>query len=203
MTRIPGYLRRDEAKRVASHVHRAQRQNLGATLTVKQWLDTLNQYLWRCAYCGGPFECLEHLVPEQLGGPTTAQNCYPACRACNRRKAGIDPRMGYVLAFGGDVQPTALHSTPMRYPPPQRRSPSRKMPRPGCTVLQGFIATLKNLQGDRSQAMFAAELEISESMLSRIYSGERIPAQRCIGRIIRAKPSLREDAMNVLLCRKE
>lgn len=53
-----------------------------------------------CHYCGTPgyvwweglpsWPCfgheLDHVIPERLGGPTTADNLVLACRSCNRRK---------------------------------------------------------------------------------------------------------------------
>lgn len=54
----------------------------------------------RCEYCRlsdalhpGPFE-IEHIIPKQHGGPTTARNLAYSCLHCNRHKgpnlAGID-----------------------------------------------------------------------------------------------------------------
>ena len=58
----------------------------------------------RCGYCrtseeitGAELE-MDHLVPEALGGPTTRENLWAACRQCNGAKSGriegIDPETG-------------------------------------------------------------------------------------------------------------
>lgn len=39
-----------------------------------------------CAYCGGPFEQIDHLKPLALGGPHFLANLRPSCKRCNTRK---------------------------------------------------------------------------------------------------------------------
>jgi hypothetical protein len=56
------------------------------TLTTKQWQFTLKHFNFRCAYCSGPYQVLEHVVPVELGGGTTYTNCVPACNSCNTCK---------------------------------------------------------------------------------------------------------------------
>ena len=56
------------------------------TLTTKQWQFTLKYFNFRCAYCSGPYQVLEHVVPVELGGGTTYTNCVPACNSCNTCK---------------------------------------------------------------------------------------------------------------------
>lgn len=52
------------------------------------------------------------------------------------------------------------------------------------------IAKIKELQGERSQGQFAAELGISQSTLSRIYSGRRRLGEKVARRIARRYPAL-------------
>jgi 5-methylcytosine-specific restriction endonuclease McrA len=40
----------------------------------------------RCAYCGGPFEHLDHVKPISLGGPHILSNLRPSCAKCNLTK---------------------------------------------------------------------------------------------------------------------
>lgn len=40
-----------------------------------------------CAYCSGPFEEVDHVIPLARGGLHILANLRPACRACNRRKS--------------------------------------------------------------------------------------------------------------------
>ena len=39
-----------------------------------------------CAYCGGPYEQLDHVKPVVLNGPHILANIRPACKECNQRK---------------------------------------------------------------------------------------------------------------------
>ena len=52
-------------------------------LTMEQWLETLEYFDYSCAYCGGPFEVIEHYL---RGAGTTVSNCVPACFSCNVMK---------------------------------------------------------------------------------------------------------------------
>jgi hypothetical protein len=61
----------------------------------------------RCSYCQtaesvtGSFFTVDHVIPEALGGRTTAENLCLACWECNRLKrariAGVDPDSGAVV----------------------------------------------------------------------------------------------------------
>ena len=42
---------------------------------------------YRCAYCGGRAETIDHVVPRSRGGPHTWQNCVASCARCNHKKA--------------------------------------------------------------------------------------------------------------------
>ena len=81
-----------EYERVETHNERARQLGREATLTITQWMATLNFYGWRCAYCHGPYEALEHRKPlVALDGGTTAINCVPSCQSCNSRKGTRHP----------------------------------------------------------------------------------------------------------------
>jgi len=41
---------------------------------------------FRCQYCGGPAENVDHIVPRSRGGSHTWTNVVAACRSCNSRK---------------------------------------------------------------------------------------------------------------------
>lgn len=45
----------------------------------------------RCAYCGAPWEHLDHVKPLARGGPHCLANLRPACASCNHRKSSKDP----------------------------------------------------------------------------------------------------------------
>lgn len=42
---------------------------------------------YRCAYCGGRAETIDHVVPRSRGGMHTWENCVASCAKCNHRKA--------------------------------------------------------------------------------------------------------------------
>jgi len=49
--------------------------------------DLMHRDRYRCAYCGGRAETIDHVVPRSRGGPHTWQNCVASCARCNHRKA--------------------------------------------------------------------------------------------------------------------
>jgi len=42
---------------------------------------------YRCAYCGGRAETIDHVVPRSRGGGHCWENCVACCARCNHRKA--------------------------------------------------------------------------------------------------------------------
>lgn len=42
---------------------------------------------FRCAYCGGRAQTIDHVVPRSRGGTHSWQNCVACCAKCNHRKA--------------------------------------------------------------------------------------------------------------------
>ena len=42
---------------------------------------------FRCAYCGGKAETIDHVVPRSRGGEHSWENCVACCASCNHRKA--------------------------------------------------------------------------------------------------------------------
>jgi 5-methylcytosine-specific restriction endonuclease McrA len=70
---------------------RAGERNIINTLTSKEWLDLLEKYDFRCAYCDVEFDCenlptRDHVIPINKGGENTKDNVVPACRSCNAKK---------------------------------------------------------------------------------------------------------------------
>lgn len=79
-------------QRVRKQCDRATKEICPATLTLEQWLQTLEKFQWKCAYCQNmPGVIIEHFVPLALGGGTTQRNCVPSCYACNYKKGGVHP----------------------------------------------------------------------------------------------------------------
>ena len=61
------------------------------TLTSQEWLDILEAYNYRCAYCDVEFEVenmptRDHIIPISKSGHNTKENIIPACQSCNSIK---------------------------------------------------------------------------------------------------------------------
>lgn len=46
---------------------------------------------YRCQYCGGPAENIDHVVPRSRGGNHSWDNVVASCRRCNARKENRTP----------------------------------------------------------------------------------------------------------------
>ena len=46
---------------------------------------------WRCAYCRGPAETIDHVMPRSRGGGHAWENVVAACARCNHTKADKTP----------------------------------------------------------------------------------------------------------------
>jgi hypothetical protein len=87
-----GHQARRETRIVELHNDRAKSLYLPATLTLQQWQRTLNDFNHKCAYCQtNEYQVLEHYIPLNFGGGTTADNCVPACKNCNGTKSDQHP----------------------------------------------------------------------------------------------------------------
>ena len=88
-----------EIDRVDGQLWQARRLHAQATLTLVDWLMTLDDFDWQCAYCQAkPFQVMSHFVPLPTGG-TTPDNCVPACYSCRAsRRKGTD-RVDHVQAY--------------------------------------------------------------------------------------------------------
>ncbi len=87
-----------ELDRVESQCFRAQTLRAEATLTLVEWLETLNYFRWCCAYCQSrPCQVMSHYTALPEGG-TTATNCVPACYHCRRWRPREDERIRAYLA---------------------------------------------------------------------------------------------------------
>jgi 5-methylcytosine-specific restriction endonuclease McrA len=99
-----------EEARVARHNAIAASESLPAILNLIEWISTLNYFQWRCAYCGGPYQLIEHYIPIVHGGEpiwsggTTWSNCVPACRSCNGKKGTQHPSLVRTMPALGRVE---------------------------------------------------------------------------------------------------
>lgn len=54
---------------------------------------------WKCVYCGGPAETIDHVIPRSKGGAHIWENVVAACARCNHKKGDKTVReMGWRLA---------------------------------------------------------------------------------------------------------
>jgi 5-methylcytosine-specific restriction endonuclease McrA len=60
---------------------------------------------FRCQYCGGQAENLDHVVPKSQGGTHTWENVVACCRRCNTKKGGRTPRQAALRLSGRPVAP--------------------------------------------------------------------------------------------------
>ncbi|WP_285662906.1 HNH endonuclease [Actinorhabdospora filicis] len=55
---------------------------------------------WKCVYCGGPAETIDHVIPRSKGGAHIWENVVAACARCNHKKGDKTVReMGWRLAI--------------------------------------------------------------------------------------------------------
>ncbi|GHO84910.1 HNH endonuclease [Dictyobacter formicarum] len=80
-----------ESYRIERHKEESYRKNRPCRLQLGEWAETLRHYKWRCAFCKGPFESLDHFVPVSQGGATRVGNVVPACLQCQIAKGGLLP----------------------------------------------------------------------------------------------------------------
>lgn len=94
-TRSSSYSPTDEeiAYAVRAAIYRtgqARERGLPATLTVDQWLSTLNHFNWNCIFClMAPYEILEFYVTFDEGGGATVENCFPICECCHAKRMQV------------------------------------------------------------------------------------------------------------------
>lgn len=72
-------------ERLRGQNQRAKQAGARHDLTIEQWLETLDYFDHKCAYCGREWEVIEHYLPVHKAG-TTVSNCVPACLRCNVMK---------------------------------------------------------------------------------------------------------------------
>ena len=80
-----------ESYRIARHKEESYRQNRPCNLLLGEWAETLRHYNWRCAFCQGPFESLDHFVRVSRGGASWVGNVVPACLRCQTAKGNLLP----------------------------------------------------------------------------------------------------------------
>lgn len=114
------YQRNNPEKVVAfQERRRAKKAATRNDFTAEQWLELLEVFDHRCAYCHKKSDSLEmeHVTPISKGGPHTVSNIVPACIRCNRKKHAGPPPV--------PVQPLLLTLAPSQEIRPRK---NRKKP---------------------------------------------------------------------------
>lgn len=60
----------------------------------------------RCAYCLGPSDTIDHVVPRSQGGQTTWLNTVSCCGDCNQAKDGMTPEQAGMPLLYQPTDPT-------------------------------------------------------------------------------------------------
>jgi hypothetical protein len=82
-----------EIDRVEGQLRRARTMHAEATLTLVDWLTTLEYFHWQCAYCASrPLQVMSHYIQLPRGG-TTPDNCVPACYRCRAYRKAENARV--------------------------------------------------------------------------------------------------------------
>lgn len=97
-----------EANRNNCARRRAREHAAERSLTYSDWLEILDYFEHRCAYCGDGSRPLEqeHMTPLGRGGNHSIENVVPACVPCNRGSGGkgsstVLEFLGYALGVQG------------------------------------------------------------------------------------------------------
>ena len=75
------YDSKKRAKRAGAQLHQFMASELELRMSV---------FGFACAYCGGPFQDVDHVKPLSRGGPHCLSNLRPSCEPCNSRKHAKD-----------------------------------------------------------------------------------------------------------------
>jgi len=87
---------------------RARRKGARGEATVEQIEARIKYYGGCCAYCGGAFEHIDHVIALSLGGTRWPANLRPACQKCNLKKHAKSWRKWLKeIEDRGEITPTA------------------------------------------------------------------------------------------------
>lgn len=69
--------------------HRALKAKASGVCPIDAARARIAYFGGRCAYCGGPYECLDHVKPLSRGGSNWPANMRPSCTPCNSSKGSL------------------------------------------------------------------------------------------------------------------
>lgn len=58
----------------------------------EQFNQRMSMFNFKCAYCGGLFEQIDHVKSISKNGPHCLSNLRPACQCCNNKKSNKDAK---------------------------------------------------------------------------------------------------------------
>jgi hypothetical protein len=70
-----------------TRTRRARKHGASGFCSAEQAAARIAYYGGACAYCGGPYEQLDHVIAIACGGSSWPANLRPSCRYCNQSKS--------------------------------------------------------------------------------------------------------------------
>jgi 5-methylcytosine-specific restriction endonuclease McrA len=61
----------------------------------QELMQRMSVFGFQCAYCSGPFEEIDHLIPLSKGGKHCLSNLRPSCKPCNNKKSNKMPAVWF------------------------------------------------------------------------------------------------------------
>ena len=87
------------------YIRRCQQHGLTPVVDDFTRADLIARHGSQCVYCGGTFECTDHVIAVAAGGPHILANVVPSCRPCNVGKLhAIDFRLIKLVRSGLDLR---------------------------------------------------------------------------------------------------
>ena len=79
----------EQGRAVIHNSRHRRRSRMQDTFTAAELRRRLAAFGRKCAYCGGPYEELDHIIPLSRGGSNKISNIVPSCVHCNRSKRNL------------------------------------------------------------------------------------------------------------------
>ena len=93
--------RAKELGKITSNMYRARKANaITQNFSYKELDQRMSVFGYKCSYCGGPFEQIDHLIPLSKGGRHCLSNLRPCCKKCNNAKFNKSPAVWFAEIKG-------------------------------------------------------------------------------------------------------
>lgn len=107
--RIIGLYPKPRVVRLISYVVTRWRHTKGPVWSRRGVLD---RDKWRCGYCGGGADTVDHIMPSSRGGTNEWLNTVAACGGCNQRKGNRTPAEAGMMLRYAPATPTWAVAAP-------------------------------------------------------------------------------------------